>query len=251
MFHKKHKRLLKSSRSLISLGIPTNAAVGPLGFRAELDIGPKGEQYRICRDMRADRPDSAVTLDEDDPRTSRIVFFDKESEDQGPSAPGTSTRGVVIDSVEPGNGSTSECFCSLLLWSMFTQISIPLPSEENTDDTREEEENTGDAGGVEENIGDANVAEVVIGDAGVAEENDGDTGKEEENTGDTREEEENAGDTREEEENTGDTIGGGGEPTMTSGGTCRCRSVIRFPLIPTSSRESPERLGTRSCCHLR
>jgi len=43
-FEKKDKKPTKSSQRHISLGIPTNIAVGPLGFRAELDIGPKGEQ---------------------------------------------------------------------------------------------------------------------------------------------------------------------------------------------------------------
>jgi len=42
-FDKKSKKLLKSARGHISLGIPTNVIAGPLGFRAELDIGPKGE----------------------------------------------------------------------------------------------------------------------------------------------------------------------------------------------------------------
>jgi len=45
-FNKKSKKLLKSSRRHISLGIPTNIAIGPLGFRAELDIGSKGESSR-------------------------------------------------------------------------------------------------------------------------------------------------------------------------------------------------------------
>ena len=33
------------------MGIPTNIAVGPLGFRADLDIGPKGERNRSYRDL--------------------------------------------------------------------------------------------------------------------------------------------------------------------------------------------------------
>ena len=40
---KKSKKSLESFRRHVSLGIPTNIAVGPLGFRAELDIDPKGE----------------------------------------------------------------------------------------------------------------------------------------------------------------------------------------------------------------
>jgi len=44
LFNKKSKKSLKSSPRHISLGIPTNTAIGPLGFRVELDIGPKGER---------------------------------------------------------------------------------------------------------------------------------------------------------------------------------------------------------------
>ena len=36
------------------MGIPTNIAVGPLGFRAELDTGAKGERSRPYRDQGAD-----------------------------------------------------------------------------------------------------------------------------------------------------------------------------------------------------
>jgi len=41
---KKAKKPPKPSQRYLSLGIPTNVAVGPLGFRTELDIDPKGEQ---------------------------------------------------------------------------------------------------------------------------------------------------------------------------------------------------------------
>ena len=54
IFHKKSKKSLKSSRRYISMGIPTNIAVGPLGFRAELDTGAKGERSRPYRDQGAD-----------------------------------------------------------------------------------------------------------------------------------------------------------------------------------------------------
>ena len=52
LFNKKPKKSLKSPQRHISLGIPTNIAAGPLGFRAELDIGPKGEQRRLYHDRR-------------------------------------------------------------------------------------------------------------------------------------------------------------------------------------------------------
>jgi len=41
-FGKRSKKSLKPSPHIF-LGIPTNIAAGPLGFRAELDVGPKGE----------------------------------------------------------------------------------------------------------------------------------------------------------------------------------------------------------------
>ena len=126
-FDKKSKKSLKSSRRHISLGIPTNIAVGSLGFRAELDIGSKGERSRPYRDLGADRPDSTMTVDENDPRSSRIVFCDKESEDQGPLAPIISTHGVVVDASKHGNDPASGCFRFLLSRQVFMQRSIPLP----------------------------------------------------------------------------------------------------------------------------
>jgi len=43
-FSKKSKKSPKPSLKHIALGIPTNTIVGPLGFRTDLDIGPKGEK---------------------------------------------------------------------------------------------------------------------------------------------------------------------------------------------------------------
>ena len=43
MSGKTSKKTPKLSWRHISLGIPTNIAVGPLGFRADLNIGPNGE----------------------------------------------------------------------------------------------------------------------------------------------------------------------------------------------------------------
>jgi len=51
MFHRKTKKSHRSSQRHLSLGVPANVAVGPLGFRADLDIGPKGEQNRAYRDF--------------------------------------------------------------------------------------------------------------------------------------------------------------------------------------------------------
>jgi len=49
LFSKKPKKSLKPSQRHASLGIPTNVAAGPLGFRAELDIGTKGKRDRLSR----------------------------------------------------------------------------------------------------------------------------------------------------------------------------------------------------------
>ena len=49
LFNKKPKKPLNPSQRHASLGIPTNIAAGPLGFRAELDIDPKGERDRLSR----------------------------------------------------------------------------------------------------------------------------------------------------------------------------------------------------------
>ena len=46
MFDKKPKKSPRLSQQHLVLGLPTNVAAGPLGFRAELDIGPKGEETR-------------------------------------------------------------------------------------------------------------------------------------------------------------------------------------------------------------
>ena len=42
MSDKKTKKPVKTLAKNLLLGIPTNIAAGPLGFRAELDIDPKG-----------------------------------------------------------------------------------------------------------------------------------------------------------------------------------------------------------------
>jgi hypothetical protein len=109
-FDKKSKKLLKSSQRYISLGIPTNIAVGPLGFRAELDTGPSGKQSRSYHDSKADRPDLTATLDEGSPRTSQIVFQDKRGESQELPAPETSTSGIVVGRTDHGNDLEGKCF---------------------------------------------------------------------------------------------------------------------------------------------
>jgi hypothetical protein len=108
LFDKKSKESLKSSQRHTSLGIPTSTAAGPLGFRADLDIGPKGEQSRSYHDLEADGPDPTVE-DEKDTRTSRIVFQENKSEGQGLAATEFSTPGAVVGSTEDGNDPASEC----------------------------------------------------------------------------------------------------------------------------------------------
>ena len=133
MFNRKSKKLPKPFQKHIVLGIPTNIAVGPLGFRAELDIDPTGNQNRSDHDSVADRPDSSIAmLDENNPGPSRIVFHNK-SEDQGLHVPETSTPGVVVDGIEHGDDRTSGSFrrSSSSLYFSF--------SEENADETKEEE----------------------------------------------------------------------------------------------------------------
>lgn len=44
MSEKKSKKSSDFLAKHLSFGIPTNVAVGPLGFRAELDTDPRGEQ---------------------------------------------------------------------------------------------------------------------------------------------------------------------------------------------------------------
>jgi len=94
----------------IPLGIPTNVAAGPLGFRADLGISPKGERGRFNRNLGTDRLDSPVTLGEKDTATSRIVFHDKKSEDQHPPALQASTPSTVVGGTGYGNDPPSKCF---------------------------------------------------------------------------------------------------------------------------------------------
>ncbi|KAF9643540.1 hypothetical protein BDM02DRAFT_1414393 [Thelephora ganbajun] len=75
LFGKKSKKSPKPSPKHVFPGIPANIAVGPLGFRAELDIDPD---------------------DEGSNRSSRIVFQDNSGEGEEPPAPEVSTSGVAV-----------------------------------------------------------------------------------------------------------------------------------------------------------
>ena len=107
LFNKKSKKSLKSH---ISLGIlPINVAAGPLGLRAELDIGSKGEQGRLYHDpAEVDGPDLTVVPGVNGTGASRIVLLqENESEYQPPPAPEPLAPGPAIDT-EHENNPTSE-----------------------------------------------------------------------------------------------------------------------------------------------
>ena len=126
LFNKKSKDSRKSSRGL-ALGIPTNLVIGPLGFQAELGIGPKGEPSRPYRDLKADGPDLIVVSDEKDTRASRIVFRESKNDDQGLPATEIPAPVAVVGGTKHGDDTTGECFRSLLSRPMFIQIcSSPL-----------------------------------------------------------------------------------------------------------------------------
>ena len=110
LFDKKSKKSLKISQQHTSLGIPANIAVGPLGFRADLDIGPKGEQGRSYHVLDADWLNLTVVLDEEDTRVSRIVFRENKGKGRALPAPETSTPGAVVGGDEQKTGPISECF---------------------------------------------------------------------------------------------------------------------------------------------
>ena len=130
-FGKKSKKSLRLSKHIV-LGIPANIAAGPLGFRAELDIGPKGEESRPHRDSGADQQaDPTWTLDEKDPWTSRIVFCERGGDGQGAPVQEASTSGAAIGGGEQGNSLTSECHRSPPSRPMLTQISVSLVRNES------------------------------------------------------------------------------------------------------------------------
>ena len=135
IFDKKLKKPLKSSQRLVPLGVPTNIAVGPLGFHADLDIDPKGEQTCCHRDFEIAEPDPTVLLDEKDTRAGRIVFQENKDEDRGlASATGVSTASGGIGH---GGNPASECFRILRLGQTFISWCICL-LERDTGETGEQ-----------------------------------------------------------------------------------------------------------------
>ena len=126
MLGKKSKKPSKIHTSLL-LGIPTNVAVGPLGFRAALDINPKGERNRPYRELSSDRPDSTAIIDVGNPEPSRIVFCERKSGAQEPPVPGTSSAPAIhnIEGVDP---PMSECYQFMPPQTIFTRIPVSWPT---------------------------------------------------------------------------------------------------------------------------
>ncbi|KAF9642939.1 hypothetical protein BDM02DRAFT_1798063 [Thelephora ganbajun] len=87
LFGKKSKKSPEPSPKHISLGIPANTAAGPLGFRAELDIGPD---------------------DEGNNRGSRIVFQDNSGEDKEHPTPEASISGPAVVGTDHRSNPTRE-----------------------------------------------------------------------------------------------------------------------------------------------
>ena len=122
MASKKSKRPFKFLTAQ-SMGIPTNIAVGPLGFQAALDVDPEGEQNHSYHEL--DRPDSTAIPDENNPKPSQIIFRETESGAQEPPVPGTSTT-VAIGDIEQGDPSTGARYWSLPSRLMFIRLSVPI-----------------------------------------------------------------------------------------------------------------------------
>ena len=116
---KKPPRLLTKH---LSLGIPTNVAIGPLGFRAELNVDPKGGRSRsLFDDRKVDRADSTTTPDEDNPGPSRVIPIELDAGSQVPHMRGGPSTAVEVDeAIEPGKYRTGECFNSRPQPSVFT-----------------------------------------------------------------------------------------------------------------------------------
>jgi len=105
-FNRKRK---KSPEPPQQLGISTGTITGP-GFRAGMDIDPKGGRNRSYQDLEVDRVDLTMILDERDSRGPRVVFQDESGGGQNIPAPGASTFGVL--DVDSGHGSDPIGRCS-------------------------------------------------------------------------------------------------------------------------------------------
>jgi len=111
MSGKGSKKSPKPPQRHISLGlVPSNIAVGPIGFRAELVTDANGEQSRSYYDSEADGPDTTVVLDKEETRALRIISRENKNEDQGLAVTEVSIPGTVVGGTEQGNDPTSERF---------------------------------------------------------------------------------------------------------------------------------------------
>ena len=124
LFSRKPKKSLKHSQRV--LGIPTNIAAGPLGFRAELDTSPKGEKNRDYQDLEADLTDSTVALGKNNNKGLQIVFQGTTGEGQALPAPEISTPDAVVSGADHGGDPPSERFRSLPSALTFIWISMSL-----------------------------------------------------------------------------------------------------------------------------
>ena len=132
---KKSKKPQKYSQRDIFPGILTNTAVGPLGFRTQLDIAPKGEQNRSHQNLDIDWTDPTVAPDEESGGVSRIVFQGKTDGIQEPPAPETPIPGAVdIDDTDHGHDQSSERFHPCYLdWRSRESQCLSAPAEEAPD----------------------------------------------------------------------------------------------------------------------
>lgn len=94
----------KSTRPFKS---PTNTAISPLDFQAELDSNPKGE--RNCSYHGRIGLDLTAAVDEGYTERSQVVFCTRESGDQEPLVPGTLIT-ISIPDIEQKDNPTSECY---------------------------------------------------------------------------------------------------------------------------------------------
>ena len=109
MSSRKSKKSFQPFANHLLLGIPTNIAVGPLGFRAALDVNTKGEgnRPRHCK-SRIDWADLTTMVDDGDAQPSQIILYEK-GKAQNPLGQATSAHSVIDGGIEPENDPTGVC----------------------------------------------------------------------------------------------------------------------------------------------
>ena len=127
----------KSTRNRLNLPWSTplweSPHISPLGHLASERIWTSAQKVSgiAHRDFGADRPDSAVALDENDARASRILFDNNKNEDLK-----TSTTGAAVGSDESGSGPVP--LIRGIAADPHPDLCLPS-SEENIGDTGKEE----------------------------------------------------------------------------------------------------------------